>query len=70
MRGLGAHPGGGADLSPGRAGLRGVTSELIAATAGGLELKLRLPDAIEQRTNLGSEQTPRTTHPTYSIKLA
>ena len=68
--GLGAHGDRRPHLPPGRAGLRGLTSELIAAAAGGLELKLGLPGTVQQRTNLRGKQTPRTSHPTHLIKHA
>jgi hypothetical protein len=63
VRGLGAHPDGGADLSPGRAVRRGGERERVAAPAGLFGFEVRCPCLIEQLPGLRAERASGAGHP-------
>lgn len=63
MRGLGAHPDGGADLSPGGALRRGVERERVAAPAGLFGFEVRFPCLVKQLSGLRGEGAAGAGHP-------
>ena len=63
--GLGAHPGGGTDLAPGRARLGGLDRDLVTAPAGGLELQLSVEGLVKQPAGGRVKRAPGSTHPPF-----